>query len=162
MFMLICSTNRLVADGGPGTVKCKHNPHYSEKHENSILNVGDLTLTIKYTYVLSAYDIDSDLCFGYDTSARSFFSHAGEAACSCAWRWENFASRFFSPCFKILLARYARYTTGLGHNKPDYSCPTWQKLLVPFCIIQCKGWEIDEHMVGKYSRIIPDLNFVIE
>ena len=32
--------------GGPGTVKCKHNPHYSEKHENSILNVGDLTLTL--------------------------------------------------------------------------------------------------------------------
>ena len=30
---------------GGGTVKCKHNPHYSEKHENSILNVGDLTLT---------------------------------------------------------------------------------------------------------------------
>ena len=48
MFMLICSTNRLVADGGPGTVKCKHNPHYSEKHENSILNVGDLTLTFNF------------------------------------------------------------------------------------------------------------------
>ena len=64
------------------------------------------------------------------------------------------ASRYFS--------RATLATTGLGHNKPDYSCPTWQKLLVPFCIIQCKGWEIDEHMVGKYSRIIPDLNFVIE
>ena len=32
--------------GGPGTVNCKHDPHNSEKHENSILNVGDLTLTI--------------------------------------------------------------------------------------------------------------------
>ena len=33
---------------GPGTLKCKRK--YGEKHEKSVLNVGDLTLTIIKTF----------------------------------------------------------------------------------------------------------------
>ena len=46
-FKKVCQKYTLFGHGGgPGTVKCEHDPYYSEKHKNLILNVGDLTITI--------------------------------------------------------------------------------------------------------------------